>query len=79
MIDIVNIKSAVKNNEIELFVKENNIYCKDKQSEEVVKLSVEQIEKKTKCPTCGGDGEEPYDWRDPRTMKCHQCHGKGYI
>lgn len=79
MIDIVDIKSAVKNNEIEFFIKDNDIYCKDKQSKEIVKVSVEQTEKKIECPRCNGSGEEPYAWRDPRMMSCIQCNGKDYI
>lgn len=50
MIDIVNIKSAVKNGQIEFFVKENNIYCKDKQSEEIVKLTNVKQKSNLKLP-----------------------------
>lgn len=37
-IDIVDIKNKVKNNELEFYIKDGIIYCKDKNTEEIVSV-----------------------------------------
>ena len=79
MIDIVDIRTEARKGNIIFYVKDNCIYCKDKQSGEIVNVSVEHSVNKVVCPTCKGSRFDPYDWRDPRPSICHQCNGKGYI
>ena len=46
MIDIVDIKYAAKQGEIEFYIKDNNILCKDIKSGEVVMVSDNKLEQK---------------------------------